>query len=306
MPPRPQRDPNVAERKIYFHKALVDDEPDFVLDRDGIVTAIQDIRGTPQFYVDEGDETFLCAVVDRPNPPHRIRLYRVRRRNLPEIEGDGNFGDLPLNEREGLAESIHIILFEDGVIGSEYNHYGPRITTFAQFAADRCGSDFRLRQFVRSDVIGQILAMAEIRRFRVKVSPAGLAALQAGGVTLNGAADATDLFRDGRYVELVWGAEPGDQRFRDRVKRIFRDLRNSGLDPTAVIESAQVYGRAAPDDALEELDLLRDRLVITREIEKESPRYRTLDTGAAYGAVEDVYGEIRNELDEGGTLRLEP
>jgi hypothetical protein len=63
MPPTPQCDPNYAERKIYFHKAVTDD-PDFELDRAGAVTSIAALGGTPDFYIDEGDQQYLCAVVD--------------------------------------------------------------------------------------------------------------------------------------------------------------------------------------------------------------------------------------------------
>lgn len=40
MAPVPQRDPNYAERKIYFHKLVDDSDPDFVLDREAIVARI--------------------------------------------------------------------------------------------------------------------------------------------------------------------------------------------------------------------------------------------------------------------------
>ncbi len=202
-----QRDPNFAERKIYFHKAVNDDDPTFSLDRQDIVDRIGGLDGTSDFYIDEGDEQFLCAIVDRPERPQRIRFYRIRRRNLPETEEAGTFEDLELAEERGLAESIHILLFDDNVIGSEYNHYGPRITTFGTFLNERCDQDVHIRPFVRGDVISAILAMREIRRVRVKVTPHGQAELQGRGVALSEGFEVTDVFRAGKYVDLTWASE---------------------------------------------------------------------------------------------------
>jgi hypothetical protein len=303
MPPVPQRDPNYAERKIYFHKAVTDD-PTFELDRDSVVTAIAALGGTPDFYIDEGDQQYLCAVLDRVEPPQRLRLYRIRRGNLPETEEAGNFEELELAAQRGLAESIHILLFEEGVIGSEYNHYGPRITTFGQFLNERCGLELRIRPFIRQDVFSAILGMREIRRFRVKVSPHGIAELQQQGVALSEGFDAADVFRAGKYVDVTLASEPGDAGFTEQVKRFFRGLRSSQVDPTTLVDAAQVYGVTA-SDVLDDFDLLRDRVVIVDHIRRESPRHRTLDTQAAFSAIEAAHERLADEMASGGTLTVE-
>lgn len=303
MPPVPQRDPNYAERKIYFHKAVTDD-PEFELDREAVVTCISALGGSADFYIDEGDQQYLCAVVDRVAEPQRLRLYRIRRGNLPETEEAGSFEELELAAQRGLAESIHILLFEGSVIGSEYNHYGPRITTFGQFLNERCGLDVRIRPFIREDVFSAILGMREIRRFRVKVSPHGVAELQQQGIALSEGFDVADVFRAGRYVDLTWASEPGDADFTERVKRFFRGLRDSQIEPTTLVEAAQVYGVSSSDD-LDDFDLLRDRVVIVDHIRRESPRHRTLDTEAAFGAIEAAHEGLADQMAAGGTLTVE-
>jgi hypothetical protein len=306
VPPIPQRDPNVAVRKIYFHKVLARSGDDgFALDRDALVAAIQGLEGTPQFYLPDGppaDEQYLCAVADRAGAPHRVRFYRVRRRNLPETEAGGTFEALELDERRGLAESIHIVLFDDDVIGSEYNHYGPRVSVFAAFLNERCGMDVRVRQLVRRDVMDAILAMREIRVMRIKVSPAAATVLQQRAPGLGGAFDAAELFSAGRYMDLTLAATRGEANFTDKVQSFLRTLRDAGVENQ--LDAAQVYGKTQ-DDAFETLDLLKDRIVLTREIERESPRSRALDKDAAYRAVEDAYGEIEEDLDAGGTITVE-
>lgn len=233
-----------------------------------------------------------------------MRFYRIRRGNLPETEESGTFEDLQLAAERGLAESIHILLFDDSVIGSEYNHYGPRVTTLGRFLNERCDQDIRIRPFIREDVISAILSMREIRRFRVKVTPHGAAELQQRGVALSEGLDVADVFRAGKYADLTWASQPGDADFTQRVKRFFRGLRDSGVEPTTVVEAAQVYGVTSGDD-LDDFDLLRDRVVIVEQIRRESPRHRTLDTEAAYAAIEAVHESLATDLAQGGTLRVE-
>lgn len=121
----PRRDPNFAETQDLLPQGCFRRRSRF---RARSPDDYGEDRGAPrhlEFYIDEGDEQYLSAIVDRSEPPQRVRFYRIRRRNLPETEQSGNFADLVLAEQEGLAESIHIVLFDEGVIGSEYNHYGP-------------------------------------------------------------------------------------------------------------------------------------------------------------------------------------
>jgi hypothetical protein len=161
-----------------------------------------------------------------------------------------------------------------------------------------------LRPFIREDVINAVLAMQDIRRFRLKVTPANDALLQENAISLSEGFDAAQTFGAGRYVDLTLASEPVDQGFTDRVKQWVRGLRDSGLDPTTVLEAAQFYGRTA-DHGLDELDLLRDRVVIVQQIRRENPRHRTLDTDSAYAAIEETHENLAGELAAGGTLKVE-
>jgi hypothetical protein len=75
-----------------------------------------------------------------------------------------------------------------------------------------------------------------------------------------------------------------------------------GGNARANLEAAQVYSKNS-DGLLEALDLLHDAVVLNREIERETPRSRSLDRDDAYRAVEDAHREIRNDL--GGAITVE-
>ena len=299
------RDPGCAQRrlggKVYFHKVLPRvDDPDFVLDRVALIGAIRGLSGTDDFHLEEGHEQYLCAVADQAAAPQRFRFYRVRRRNLPETEEAGAFEELDLDPERGLAESIHIVLFDGDVIGSEYNHYGPRISLLPSFLRQRCAHDIRLKQLVRRDVIEAILNMQDIRLLRLKVEPGAAAALQKRGTGLGGAFDAAEVFSAGKYMDLTLASDHRDDAgFTEKVKRFFNDLRGDGAnDADALLDVAQVYGRSE-EGSLEWFDVLKERVVLSREIERESPRSRALDKDAAYAAIIEAHAQVRADLDAG-------
>jgi hypothetical protein len=305
MPPAPQADPNVAARRIYFHKVrprLKSKADEFHLDRSAIAGAIEKLVGTDRFYLDEGepgDEQHLCAVVDRADAPQRIRFYRVRRRNLPETEAGGVFEALTLGERSGLAESIHLVLFDDNVIGAEYNHYGPRTSTFATFLSERCELDVVLRPLIHSNVIDEILNMGEIRSVRLKVETSAVGALKQHAGGLGGALDVAELFSAGRYVDLKLATKPHDADFTAKVKALLRGLRDSGT--LTNVEVAEVYGQKG-DGLFDTLNVMKDLVTVNATINRESPRSRALDRDAAYGAVETAQKALAQDIAAGGTI----
>jgi hypothetical protein len=291
MPPTPQADPNVAHRRISFHKVrprAIAEIDAFELDRDAVAASVQALMGTVRFYLSEGDpaeEQSLCAVVDRVTPAHRLRFYRVRRRNLPETESDGVFEALELEERRGVAESIHMVFFDGNVVGSEYNHYGPRASTLGQFLNERCGLDVRLRPLVRADVLDQILRMSQIRKLRIKVDASEAVALRQSEGDLGSAFEAAEIFSAGRYVDLTLAARPSDERFTEKVKRLLSGLRQHGAIEHVGV--AEVYGMSESGD-LVALNLLHDQVTVKADIRRESPRSRALDRDSAYAAIESA------------------
>jgi hypothetical protein len=117
------------KRKIYFYRvAPATSTKRWKLDRAAIVKAIKGHVGQPSFYLDEGEDRITCAEVHSDKAPQSIKLYGIRRTNLPSRDsGTGTIGDLGLAVTEGLAEAVHLRLFPNGIIGFESFFYGPRI-----------------------------------------------------------------------------------------------------------------------------------------------------------------------------------
>ena len=56
-------------------------------------------------------------------------------------------------------------------------------------------------------------------------------------------------------------------------------------------------GVNAETDRVEDIDVLRDLFITTRQIVRVSGRVRALDPTAAFDAVEEAYDELKDELE---------
>jgi hypothetical protein len=138
-PSRKQRKGGTAKRSIHFFRI------DGGADDGGIPIAI-DLRPALQKvnglsfrdeaaggrYVASGDAD-QCAWVDEIGEICKIRFANVRRNALPQAEADGELTDLPLADHAGICEVSHLAIFPDGIVGIEFNFYGPRPSRLAPY-----------------------------------------------------------------------------------------------------------------------------------------------------------------------------
>ena len=132
-----------VERKIQFFRMYVGNNAAEVarhtIDYNDI---LEEIYALPFSNDDDGRYLFddegnaLCAIDARISRPALI-FSRVRRTGLPLLEDRGRMNELDLDATTGLLEPIHVMMFPDNVVGAEYNHYGPRITSLGQYLSDK-------------------------------------------------------------------------------------------------------------------------------------------------------------------------
>ena len=121
----------MPERKIHFYRANIGSDGGGRPIPFDPHLALNHIAGLPftmqgRYLADE-DDAITCWV-DGPNPRRRFRLGLVRRSGLPMIEEAGNLTDLQIPPNSGLVETIHVVVFPDNIVGSDFNFYGPRMS----------------------------------------------------------------------------------------------------------------------------------------------------------------------------------
>lgn len=296
----PQQNANEAERKIYFYRVFPQSEEDgFELDRDAVCAAISSLKGTKDFYLDEGSDKITCAEVVRSKAPQRVKLYAIRRENLPSRDaGNGVIEELQLRATEGLAEAIHIRFYPNNVIAAEFFYYGPRISRLQTFLNQRCGQDVVIKEFYRGDAIERALLLKDVRALRVKIHPSDISKERISDLSFDGVMSTAKAFDAGVYADVTLRAEGNDASFTAKAKNLLKKLK--GENPANLFANLEVEGKGPESDKVEALNLLSDQLVRVAHIPRESARTRALDSDAAFKAIHKAYQQVKDHLPSDG------
>ena len=296
MPPQP------VERKIYFYRANAG------IDQGGrplpfnVMPALQHIGGLPFTpvgrYLDD-DDIRLCCWVDRINRQPRLRLVQIRQSGLPQLEQQGQLTDLAIPANSGLAEAIHIVVFGNNIVGSDFNFHGPRMSRLSWYLRERgnghCG-DVTFEPLLRQDVAAELDRLREIRLFHLKIRASYAATVAQADQNLGEAFSAAQRAGDADELEIVlrprkYSRNPLSDRILQAARALVRreDLR---------LEASKFTVKGVRDDtgALELVDVLRDQLVAREVVMRQSERGRALESGSAFDAIERAHGELEDEL----------
>jgi len=282
-----------AKRKIFFYRVL-DPETQKPLDRKAICAAISTLQGE-DCYHDDGDMITRAEVFDAKLPA-RIQFYKVRRDELPGVDdGRGSHDDLDLEDDEGLAEAIHLVMFPNGVVAAESFGHGPRATRFPLYLRGKLDMPCTMVPIIRHDVVEEALKFSDIRLLRVKLDPSAASYGAASPQALHGLMGTAQDLHAGVYAELALRTDKGDQKFTSRVKKTISEIFRGNGDFDA-FEKVEIEGKPDPDARVAELDLLSERLYRQVEIPFRAQRTRELDADAAFAAIRDAYQRVKGQL----------
>lgn len=282
-----------AKRKIFFYR-LLDQEAQKPLDRRAICAAIAALQGEDCYY-DDGDMVTRAEVFGA-GLPARIRFYKVRRDQLPGVDdGQGAHNDLDLEDEEGLAEAIHLMLFPNGVVAAESFGHGPRAGRFPLYLTGKLEMPCTMVRIIRHDVVEEALKFSDIRLLRVKLDPSSTSYGASSPAALHGVMGTAQDLHTGVYAELALRTDGGDQKFTKRVKKMIGEIFSGNGDASA-FEKVEIEGKPDPDSRVAELDLLSERLYRQVEIPFRAQRVRELDADAAFSAIEDAYNRVKHQL----------
>jgi hypothetical protein len=289
---------NEAKRKIYFYRVVPHRPTDgWKFDRKAVVKAIESHAGRKSFYLDEGDDRISCAEVFDAKAPQSIKLYAIRRSNLPARDsGSGVIGDLGLKVSEGLAEAVHLRLFPNGIVGFESFYYGPRISRWESYLQERCSMAVSVRELYRGDMLDRALKFNDIRVLHVKLLPSMVTREQMKGAGLAGVLDAAKNFDAKVYADLTLRSERFDDGLTAKAKDLIRQFKRNKEDPSTVFAAFGIEGHNPETRRVDDLNLLNDALQRTVTIPRENARSRALDSPAAFAAIRVAYGQVKSDL----------
>ena len=313
MAARRRRDerPSV-ERKIHFYRADAGTDEDGTSLRFDPRPPLDHVDGLPFTpegrYLVAADGSVLCCWVDRGTSPQHVRIGNIRRTELPEVEELGNLAPLNIPATSGLAEHIHAVFFEDGIVGVDFNFYGPRLTRFGSYlsqkAADQ-GGRVAFEPLLRLDVVEQLDRLRDIRMFQLKIRPAYGSVVRQADQSLGQAFEAAAEGTEASHVEIVLTPEPRSRRsLGERLLGVTRFLgRRDDLRDNAA--RFHVKGLDPEPQRVEEIDVLRDQLITSRRILRLNERTRVLDPASAYAAIEEAHRDLEHDLQQAAGAQLE-
>ena len=254
-------------------------------------------------YLADGDNV-VFPLVDNAPSPSRLRFVRSRHTDLPQMEENGAIKQLAIPARAGVADCTHVVFFADGIVGADWNFYGPRATALAHYinVKTRPANVISIRPLLRSDVADAIDHWESVRVVELKIRAPFIPVVRQVNRTL---ADAFERAREvGGATEVGLVLAPGSRARQSRlgagVMPVIRGLLSRDL--RGQVTRFQVTGRNQTSGLLETIDLLKEYLVFQEEVVKINRTTRALDPTSAYGAIQRVYGANRAAVDQAPTI----
>ncbi len=246
----------------------------------------------------EDNKATYCWV-DRHGSPQRVRVATIRRSGYPFVERLGDLSPLSVPADSGLADQIHVVFFENNVVGADYNFYGPRLGSLALYLRKKadgvCPKKLRFEVLLDPDAAERLENLQELMVLDMKVRPSDSevrAQLEEG---LGGGFDANDVMGSVGELGLLLKSEPYSRKSIPR--RILDFARRVGRDENFLRSATRFKAKGIDQFGnLEEIDVLNEQLVAKKKMIKEDPLSRALVKESAYEAIEEAYEELEEKI----------
>ena len=167
---------NLIRRKLRFYRADCGREPDQTMSPLKPIELLRRLKAAIDKsgrYVDIGEEKVLEVFVDnvdvRGRP--RLRLARVRRSDHPKLDDPKkpDHESLGLADGSGLAETVHVVFFDENVVGCDYNHYGPRPSALTTFIEEKLEEVVRFNRLIHPNAVTKMANLKNVKSMVVGV-----------------------------------------------------------------------------------------------------------------------------------------
>jgi hypothetical protein len=247
--------------------------------------------------------------VDKISRHSRVRFANVRRSDLPQKESAGRLRALGIHPHSGLAEQIHVVFFEDDIVGADFNFYGPRLPKLGGYLCQKAKAevprDLHFEALLRQDVMEKLDALAEIRLFDLRIRKSYATKIAEADRSLADAFEAASTAGSADVVEIVLRTPPHSKGW---LNRHMLDVSRKILQlPELRHEAANfhVKGYDVHTQQVVELDLLSDKLIATESIVQVSNRTRALENSSAYKAIENAHLKLKDELHQAASVAVD-
>ncbi|WP_443970092.1 hypothetical protein [Sphingobium sp. CR28] len=287
-------------RRIHFFR--VSHAPEFLPLLPASLAAIQKLPWEEQgrYQPDATDNSLLSVMPHSFDYPLRLEFGRTRRDNLPEIERKGIKTTLSIAEDAGLIDVCHIVIFADGFVAAEFNRDAPRIRKlgdYLMFKGRNLSNVPRFQRLFERDLADVIRNMNNVRYLEIEIPPDNISLVRQAERSLADAFEAQQKVNKSRTLGLYFNArDPADDRLKSIGLALVQAMR--GVDSQDAYEKLQIRGTDPHTRKPRTLNLLEDFLIAEVNFTRSSKKARSIDSAAAFAAIEDAYIQRREALEK--------
>lgn len=292
-----------VKRKIHFYAIKFpkyDDKGGLAyVPPESVLRRVRAVFGTPNMYMSVGQDA-LFARVDSLNRNEILgAVVTSRRSNWPWLEHGGNMGPLNIPVGDGLGEVTHFAIFEEKILGLEYNFYGPRanrLCDYVKHAARPLIDEVDLILLINKDAAKTLTRFGEIKEFDLRVRADAAAVWEDASPELASAFRTFEEVTDADDYEIVFRKKG---RNKWLPKFAFRKILPDFLSRVDVRDKTDIFRVKARDlntNKSAPFDLLADKMILAKKVVKPDTRYNAVDQEGMYNAIREAYGELRDHL----------
>jgi hypothetical protein len=232
-------------------------------------------------------------------------LGLVRHSALPPVDHGDHIEQLDLGDAAGIIEQMFFRVFDGRYVGVVRNQLGPRVGRLADYLEARSPDHFQPVEFMpmaRADTVEQLQRIRDLRRVKLKVRRAGIAALQDEQTVYDVLSPAAERAGDAQTVELEFSV--GRRKNANLGAALTRAVRRlSGRDDIGELASTFHIAFGDDDGDRHEVNVLDDRLVSWETIDTTAPEGGGLSDQSAYGALNNAYESLRDDIEAASPIQ---
>ena len=248
----------------------------------------------------EGQE--IAVFIDNLTYPIRGQLATIRRRELPGTETLGKRAPLYLQQKTGLFEPSHFIIYKNKqntpIIAYEYNIYAPRISRLGEYAKIKFPTQLEFPQAIpiaSEDIKKELAKIGKVKKLTLKAySSCSFATLNG---SINKAFNEMKRALNGEIIEFTIRASRAKESILNIPKN--ENIINfmSSSDAHVFLQNFKIEYNDEETKERKETDLMNLFLRETVEVKKIDERSRMIDSNAMYQALVNVIDKHRTFLD---------
>jgi hypothetical protein len=230
------------------------------------------------------------------NSDYPLKYKYSERKNLP----------LELMSDEGLSEPVHFIIFDGEIIGSEYNHQGPRtntsitriVNTYLKGNPTEGIHRLEIKPIFRKDVYDYINKFREIKGVTIKIATNYAKLLQnEGELSFRDLFSAANLVDD-MYLTVGFTTGRGKSKQFSDLETLINGIKkiSSRGDLEGNVKALKIEGTLKGHHEPQEFDLLDELLMTESRVAKIDEKTRAVDSIEMYKELLNTYDLLEDDI----------